>query len=580
MKKNLSSFYNYIKTQNRKVLNIPIIKFENRLIIEDEEKCNVFNQYFESNFINDNGKMSSSCSSNSNFVLQNVCFEPFIVYNYLLKLSNSFSAGPDKVPNIILKKCALTLAEPLSIIYEVSFRTNQLPNDWLKSVVIPIFKNKGSRDNIENYRPISLTCTSCRVMEKIIKDSIINSPLFKQISSCQHGFRVRKSTTTQLLESIRDWVEVINQKQNIDIVYIDFAKAFDTVSHVKMIQKLDNFGLKGNLLNWMNAFLTYRHQQVKINNNLSNYCFVKSGVPQGSVLGPLLFLIYVNDVCNIQTSFVKFKLFADDLKIYRIVNTVEDYSDLQAKLTEVRKWSEDWQLKINTSKCVSLHLGSKNQKFDYMLNNVLIPSNQNINDLGVIISSDMKFSFHINSIKSKAFQRLHLLFRYFRSKNYSLLLNAYKVFIRPILEYNTVIWNPYLLKDIDTLEGVQRYFTKRLMNNQFSYPERLCRLNLEFLEKRRIIFDLIYCFKILNKYVDLDSTKFFKLSTNTHTRGHQFKLILPKSNLNCHKYFFKTRVVPIWNNLSNASVNCSSVTSFKNKIAQIQFSLRGHASVN
>ena len=209
------------------------------------------------------------------------------------------------------------LANPLQMIYNRSLSSGEVPKEWLKSIVSPIYKggNKKQTDPA-SYRPVSLTCIACRIMEKIVKKHIYSHlDLHALISPHQHGFRSKRSTESEMLECKNHWTKSIDSNESIDVVYLDIAKAFDTVSHSKLIAKLECYGIRGPILSWIKAFLSNRLQAVRLEGILSDFIPVKSGVPQGSVLGPLLFLLYINDLPDV-CRYAILKLFADDSKLY------------------------------------------------------------------------------------------------------------------------------------------------------------------------------------------------------------------------------------------------------------------------
>ena len=206
-------------------------------------------------------------------------------------LKPNSSPGPDSLPSKFFKQFADQLSVPLQTIFNRSFEEGKLPNEWKSATVVPILKNKGKATDPSNYRPISLTCICCKLMERLIKNNLYSHLVSNNaITNHQHGF-VSKSTQTQLLECTNMWLD---EKEGVDVVYIDVSKAFDTVSHPKLLNKMASYGIRGKFLNWVSDFLNTRTQTVKVNSSFSEPLPVSSGVPQGSVLGPLLYLIYSN----------------------------------------------------------------------------------------------------------------------------------------------------------------------------------------------------------------------------------------------------------------------------------------------
>ena len=256
-------------------------------------------------------------------------------------ITESKSVGPDDFHPKFLKETAYLISKPLEII----FKENTLPEIWKIGDITPIHK-KESKENVANYRPISLTSIICRAMEKIIKDIVIlhmeSNSLF---SNQQHGFRKGNSCTSQLIEVMDDWISKLDGNDNIDVIYMDFQNAFDGVPHERLLKKLHSYGIQGNLIGWIRNFLTNRKQRVILNGTQSSTAIVTSGIPQGSVLGPVLFTIYINDLPDLVHNTTK--LFADDAKIYSVVNNANDQDDLQNDLKQLDKWSRHWLLKFN-----------------------------------------------------------------------------------------------------------------------------------------------------------------------------------------------------------------------------------------
>ena len=315
-------------------------------------------------------------------------------------------------------------------------------------------------------------------------------------------------------------------------------------------------------------------KQVLIEQCLSRQEEVKSGVPQGSVLGPILFILFINDITQTLNNPVCCKLFADDVKLYSIVDTDMTNNPLQEGLNRIFLWSQLWQLPINQVKCNVLQIANQqDERQKYTLNGHVIKYLHSTRDLGIEVDSSLKFSSHVDNVVTKN-QRLGILFRGFSTRHSDFLLRAYKTYIRPILEYCSSIWSPYLIKDIDKLERVQRFFTRRLPSLKlYSYSERLKILKLEPLELRRLKADLTMYYKILNGLVDLDAAKFFVLDRNVHnTRTNGVKLVKPVSRSSHHSNVFSHRCINCWNALPPDIVSASSLPSFKYRLDKFDFS--------
>ena len=275
--------------------------------------------------------------------------------------------------------------------------------------------------------------------------------------------------------------------------------------------KLQGYGITGNLLQFISSFLHERNQKTRVGQSVSNAVQLTSGIVQGSCLGPLLFLIYINDVTSIFDELVKPKLFADDLKLYTSVKSNDDCKLLQANLDKLAQWANDWQLKISSTKCCVLDIGRKMDAVNYYIDGQLLPSVDQVTDLGITLDSKLRFSIHINKIVKKSITRANLILKCFYSRDTSTLIKAFKVYVRPIIEYCSPAWSPHLVKDIILLESVQRKFTKRLPGMQnIPYPQRLKQLGLERLDVRRLRADLMLAYKIIFGIVaDIDISNFF-----------------------------------------------------------------------
>ena len=574
----LAKFYSFINSKLQNHSTTPSMKDQNgNIITSAKEKANVFNNYFSTVFTKDDGLTPDiPQQADDNSFLSHINFSYANVLRALLDLPNKTSRSPDGYPAYFLKNIAHVIALPLSVLFELSLMHGCIPEVWKTAFVLPIFK-KGKSSLCQNYRPVSLTCISCKVMEAVIVRQMLdylrkNNLLTKE----QHGFLSRRSTTTQLLDTLQTWSNAVNKRLRVDTIYVDFSKAFDTVSHSKLLIKLKAYGIDYELLNWISTFLHGRTQVVCMDDEISNPLDVVSGVPQGSVIGPLLFIIFINDIITCLEDECQIKLFADDAKIFSCRKNSNN-DDLSRTLDNLCLWADKWQLRIAFEKCSTFSVGNmKVPSCQYYLSGYQLQSVDRVKDLGVILTSDLKTSAHCSMISAKAYSRSYLILKCFSSRDPELLIKAFKVYVRPILENVSPAWNPRLQKDINILERVQRYFTRRLSSPKSyyckeTYPERLQTFNLESLETRRIKNDLIIMYKITHNMLDLDITKFGTFDSSKYNmRGHSLKLkqlTIPK--LDVVKNQFSHRVIPWWNTLLDSCVTAKSVSSFKRKLDNI-----------
>ena len=344
--------------------------------------------------------------------LDNILFTPTSVSTKLRGLTKSTTINPDNFPPIVLRSCAHQLGLPLSIIFNTIFERSELPPAWLTSTVLPLFK-KGERNQAGNYRPISITSSCCKVMESIIHDSMSSYLLSNDlISDSQHGFLKKRSTLSNLLYSIRHWLSSLNSGKSTYIIYVDFAKAFYSVSHTKLLHKLNSYGISGHLHSWISAWLSGRTQSVKLVNSLSAPKSVLCGILQGRLRGPLLFLIYINDFVDLLPPDSHPTLFADDLKLFSDIspsfipgsNFLVSSRLLQCSLDQLLLWSSLWQLPISIPKCSVLSISNSKllRTRHFLIGNHPLPQVTNCSDLGVIIDNQLSFSDHIIATTKKA----------------------------------------------------------------------------------------------------------------------------------------------------------------------------------
>ena len=387
-------------------------------------------------------------------------FLPDLVKTKLLKLDASKAMGPDKVPAVILKTLAEEVAFPLTIIFNKSLGDGVVPSDWKTAEVTAIFK-KGSKCDPGNYRPVSLTSIACKMLESFVRDQLVEfMETYELFSDSQHGFRHHKSCVMQLLEVMNDFANFIENQEDIDSIYLDFRKAFDTVPHLRLMNKLKAYGIEGSLAKWIYSFLTGRSQRVRVNDSYSGFASVNSGIPQGSILGPVLFIIFINDLPDCVQSLCK--IFADDTKIYGSHHT---HDVLQDDLYRLLNWSEVWQLHFNSSKCSVLHYGSTNKNHKYYIDKNCtkeLKTTDNEKDVGVTFCPKLKFDLHISNTIKKANRLTGIIKRSFTYIDHVMFLKLYKTIIRPNLEYANTIWYPSFKRQSIDIEKVQRRATKIL----------------------------------------------------------------------------------------------------------------------
>jgi hypothetical protein len=472
------------------------------------------------------------------------------------------SPGPDSLHPRILKECAHTISTPLTFLFNSSLQAGKIPQFWTKAIVCPIYKN-GDRHQPTNYRPISLTCIPCKILEKLVKRIIyakLSSMSF--FSPSQHGFLPGRSCLSNLLPFMDQVSHASDQGKATQCIFFDLSKAFDKIPHDLLASSLEVSGIPSSLLAWITSFLSNRTFQVRVGDSYSLPVDVSSGVPQGSVLGPLLFLIYINNLpgsINVSSAF-----YADDFKIWS-----EDPAGLQHAIDTCVEWTTRHGLPINSDKTVHVPLNCTDPPTFYLnINNVPSPiaTLQSHKDLGVWLTSSLSPSLMCAETAKKAQRMLNFLRRTFPHVTPPMFLQLYSSFVRPHLEYCSIAWLPLLKKDKYILEQVQRRATKSVRSlRSLSYSDRLKTLNLFSLEYRRLRGCIIYTYKLFQSGLE---DQHFKPS-DSGLRGHSRKLFVERANTRLRQSFFSFITVPIWNKLPSDVVNAASLVTFKNRLDKV-----------
>ena len=572
IKNDTKSFYAYVRHSSKTAPRVgPFVNDDGDVISATQDMTEELNNYFSSVFTHEDTsgipQVENIFQGSPSEELNDLHITPDEVERLLGKLRDDKAAGADDIVPKLLREVRKEIAYPVSCIFRKSLEEGVIPDDWKMANVSPIFK-KGSRSQVANYRPISLTSQLCKILESILRDSIVQH-LEKHclIFQSQHGFRKGGSCMSNLLAFLDRISHCVENGDNVDVIYLDFAKAFDKVPHRRLMLKLRAHGIGGKISTWIQEWLLNRKQRVCLRGYISSWRLVLSGIPQGSVLGPLLFLIFINDIDNnILNWLLKF---ADDTKVFGIVNNSDDSRRLQQDLSNLLQWTRDWQMLFNVEKCTVLHIGKENQQFSYYMDGRELEKRSEEKDLGVIITNDLKSSRQCLQAYNRASRILGMIRRTISYKNKGIMLNLYKTLVRPHLEFCTPVWSPHYKKDKILLEKVQRRFTRMIPElKDLDYESRLSQLGLWTLEERRNRGDLIEVFKM---YAGLSVLKFdslFEVSSNSHTRGHSLKLAKHRCRLDLRKFFFAERVIDRWNSLDQQAVDSSSLNGFKSALTR------------
>ena len=537
---------------------------------DDTDKANILLNQFSSVFTREPNGEIPRIQQRTDMKIPDLVITVEMVLDALRKINVNKSCGPDNLHPRLLFELADIIALPVTILFNATLKGENLPKDWKKANITGIFK-KGSRHLPENYRPISLTSILCKIMEKFVRNSVVSHLLDRELlSKQQFGFISGRSTLTQLLYYLDECLKKIASGNVVDSIYLDFSKAFDTVPHRRLLGKLESYGIQGKILAWIKSFLQDRTQQVVVNGSTSDIAPVISGIPQGTVLGPVLFVIYINDLLDEISS--DGLMFADDTKIFRQIASREDAMELQRDLRKLEEWSNTWLLQFNAEKCHVLTLGRfENIKHahQYTLCNNELEHVSEEKDLGVTIDEELKFAEHIARKVQVANGIVGQIRRSFSFLNAETFRRLYVAFVRPHLEYCQAVWSPHLQRNINVLENVQIRATKLVDGlSNLDYPERLKRIDLPTLVYRRRRGDMIEVFKHFNSYDKSTLSTSFN-PRDRPSRQHKLQLHQPHSNdgvRGAQTNSFYHRVAPIWNNLPKSVVEVETIDDFKNAL--------------
>jgi hypothetical protein len=569
-KKNPAAFYKYVRSKTKTKSSIGNLEANGMKAETDQQKAEVLNNFFSSVFTHE------ECSDIPHFEdrpytspLDDITFSSEQIKKVLDKLNPNKSPGPDKVHPRILRELSSELANPLCILFSRSVDEGLVPSMWKQACITPLFK-KGSKKSPGNYRPVSLTPILCKVMERLVRDSIVKHLKTNELlADEQHGFISGRSCVTQLLETVEDWTKIIDDRGGLDVVYFDFMKAFDTVPHCRLAHKLRAYGIQGKVLDWVKAFLKQRTQQVAVNGSKSSLEDVVSGVPQGSVLGPVLFVVYINDLPERVRS--QIKLFADDTKLYRRVSTIEDCRALQDDINALENWSRDWLLKFHPEKCKVMRIGRGQPDFTYTMSSsdgsiVNLEVTNKEKDLGVWIDDKLNFKEHAQVAAKKANRIVGLIRRSMSSLDTNTFPLLFRSLVRPLIEYANTVWAPRFKGEQDLVEQVQRRATRLVPGlADLSYTERLKVLKLPSLSYRRKRGDLIEMYKMTHGLYDID-TSWLPWKQYHGTRGHSFQIAIQHCNLDLRKNVFSHRAAKLWNSLPTEVAEAPSTDAFKARV--------------
>ena len=515
IKINIKYFWTYISNRKNSS-NIPSsMQYKTLLANSPSDICKLFSDYFLSVFeqstIPDQYDINNIVNSDSDIntpddIITHIVISKPAIQSLLKSLDVNKGAGVDNIPAVFLKPIADVITDPVYIILNKCLTHGVFPRIWKTARIVPVHKG-GSKKDIENYRPTSILPALSKVFEKLVHQTIYPT-LHKVILPQQHGFVKHRSTLTNMTIFVTSLLKGFEANKQTDSIYTDFRKAFDRVDHKILLDKIAYNGIRGNLWRWFKSYITNRTQKVVVNGYESDLVPVSSGVPQGSILGPLLFILFINDIdkCFNQC---KFLLYADDLKIFHTVNDVSDYSKIQSDLDRLTTYCNQNKLELSVNKCKIITFTKKRKiiNYPYKLCGTTLTRTNNIRDLGITLDSKLHLDTHVENIINKAFKMYGFVVRSCEGfKSTFTYLYIYKALIRSQLEYLVPIWNPLYQKYIDKIEMVQKKYLRcihfKCTKQRLSYDQLLVTYMLLDLQSRRKQLETMFLYDLCNDKYD------------------------------------------------------------------------------
>ena len=518
------------------------------------EKAELLNNTFAANsHLDDRGKAPPDLQPKTPEVISSLKFWPKIIIKKLHNLDTSKASGADGISATVLKNCAPELSPVLSKLFNISLSSKTVPTEWKRAHVVAVPK-KGSKQDPSNYRPISLLPIISKVMEGCISDHI-RKYLDKNQLLCdtQYGFREKRSTVDMLAYITQWWNDCLDTQQEVRIIALDIKKAFDRVWHQGLLAKLTSFGICGDLHSWISSFLANRQQAVVLDGFISTPKALSAGVPQGSVLGPLLFLMFIDDLASHLDN--DLHLFADDSTLHAVIKNPADRAmctdSLQKDLHAVEKWASDWCITFNASKTEEMIISRKRDKTHpplHFMGSQLKPT-KSITLLGVVITNTLTWTPYITYLAKKTAKRLYILSRSRDLLPFKARVTIYKAYIRPLMEYASPIWSGAGNTALGILCRLQRK-ALRLLNiedpiNAGIYP----------LELRRDVATLCTFYRHFFFKPSLEIGTIIppvfasSRTTRSSSTAHPYCVTIPRSRTHLHQSSYVPRACRLWNSL-------------------------------
>ncbi len=566
--KDTKQLWKYIKSRKTDTTGVAPLSTSGISFSDSKAKSDILNEQFCSVFTEEDLSNIPSLDQCQCPAMPDIVVTEAGVTSLLKKINPKKACGPDNIPGRLLQLLSQELSPIITLLFNRSLQTGEIPRIWKHALVQPLFK-KGDRSRATNYRPISLTSICCKLLEHIVRSAITKHlEAHNLLSDGQHGFRKQRSCETQLIMTIDDLASTIDATKQTDLILLDFSKAFDRVPHQRLLRKLAHYGVTGKPLAWIESFLMNRSQEVVVEGERSEKGAVTSGVPQGSVLGPTLFLVYINDLSADISSNVR--LFADDTIVYRPITTPADTDLLQSDIDKLGSWEKTWQMGFNVEKCNSLTVTLRKKPIvqHYVLNNKSLERVSSAKYLGVTLTSNLNWAKHVKAITAKANKTSAFVYRNLKGCPAKVHTTCYKTLVRPVLEYASSVWSPHQKNLIQDLEMVQRRAARRIckdFSRETSATALVKSLGLETLKSRRDTGRAIMMYKVMEGSVCVNPRPGVITPTPRDTRTkHGLQLPHTRTNIMLHSFF--PQAIRMWNSIPTIATEAPSADAFRNAL--------------
>ena len=558
-------------------VDIPVLKEQGQVYTTAKEKAELLSHTFAKKcHLDDASDTAPEAQHDTQHLLDNITFKAKDVKRTLRKLKPDKATGPDEVPTRILKECSAELARPLSCLFQLCFSNGMFPHQWKIAHVIPVHK-RNSKSDPSMYRPISLLSNISKVMETIVQIQLQTYLLkYHLISDRQFGFRPHHSTADLLTVLSQQWSNTLDRGNEVRLIALDIKGAFDKVWHNGLCSKLKGKGVGGKLLTWIESYLSDRSIKVVLSGQSSTTTSINASVPQGSILGPLLFSVFIDDLGDLCENTLY--LYADDSTLFCEIRSTGEAEEASASLNRdlenMKRWADKWRVSFEPAKCKALTISRKRQpsRIDLYFGNTRLTEVDELQILGVTVDKKLTWNKHVSNISSRAGQRLGALRRIASKLDVLGRASVYKAQIRSVMEYASLCW---MNASPTTLQILDRMQKKALQIIGLDEVAARTNLNIPSLHHRRQVAGAVVLYKMQTSLCPEDLKKMvpppyrIRRATRSSLSTPSHALQKPISRTYSTGRSFLHAAVTVWNNLPEnivGTISDNGTQSFKSRV--------------